>query len=415
MHDGNGNNLNDPQGVMLGGLTRPLGISALVMGIAGLTGGVALGLQRDDGWTYFSYSYLLNYCFFLSITLGALFSVALDHVTRSGWNVVLRRLAEIMAANMPCLVVLIVPLIAPLLWGYHGLFAWNDAAAVAHDPAVEHKAAYLNSSFFVVRAVIYLAVWWRLGRFFLARSLEQDRTGNAMLTLRMERMSPAALLLCAGTATFASFDWLMSLSPHWFSTIFGVYFYSGAVVAFVAAMILATSALQAAGRLRSAITTEHYHDLGKLLFAFVVFWGYIAFSQYLLMWYANIPEETEWYLERQTGPWVWVSVALLFGNLLIPFCGLLSRYMKRRVGLLAFWAVWLLLMHWIDLYWLIMPNYTARATSPTSSLPFGAIDVCLFLGLGGVYLAGLLDTAGRHALLPLADPRLDESLHFENT
>jgi hypothetical protein len=218
-----------------------------------------------------------------------------------------------------------------------------------------------------------------------------------------------ALLLFAFTVTFASFDWLMSLSPRWFSTIFGVYFFSGAVVAFFAAIILAAMVLQLLGRLKTTVTIEHYHDLGKLLFAFVVFWGYIAFSQYLLMWYANIPEETGWYLVRQSGPWRWVALALLFGNLLIPFCGLLSRHVKRWKWSLAFWAAWLLAMHWLDLYWIIMPNL-----SP-SALPLGAIDACLFLGIGGVYLAGLIHVAGQHPLLPIADPRLGESLAFENS
>ena len=187
-------------------------------------------------WTYFSHSYLLNYCFFLSISLGALFSVALDHATRAGWNVDLRRLAEIMAANMPCLTLLFLPIIVPVLLGSHSLYAWNDPSAVAGDPLLRHKAPYLNAGFFGVRCVVYLAVWWLLGRFYLTRSLEQDRSGDPALTLRMERLSPVALLLYAVTVTFASFDWLMSLSPRWFSTIFGVYFFSGAVVGFFAAI-----------------------------------------------------------------------------------------------------------------------------------------------------------------------------------
>jgi hypothetical protein len=187
------------------------------------------------------------------------------------------------------------------------------------------------------------------------------------------------------------------------------------VVAFFAAIILFAMALQIFGRLKTSITIEHYHDLGKLLFAFVIFWGYIAFSQYLLIWYANIPEETNWYLIRQTGPWVWVSLALLFGNLLIPFCGLLSRHAKRHKWSLAFWSVWLLAMHWLDLYWLIMPSLSVRTGTHATTLPFGPVDVCLFLGIGGIYVAGIIHVAGKHPLLPLADPRLEESLAFENT
>jgi hypothetical protein len=393
----------------LGGLTKPLGRCAWVIGLAGLVAGAVLGWRRDDGLAQFSASYLVNYCFFLSLSLGALFSVAVDHAARAGWNVSLRRLAEIMAANMPCLIVLFVPIVAPVLLGNHSLYTWNDPLAVAGDTLLRGKAAYLNPGFFGVRSVIYLLVWWLLARFYLRRSVEQDRTGDPALTLRMERLSPIALLLFSVTVTFASFDWLMSLTPRWYSTIFGVYFYSGAVVGFFAAMILVAVALQACGRLKTSITIEHYHDLGKLLFAFVIFWGYMAFSQYLLMWYANLPEETEWYLVRQSGPWLWVSLGLLFGNLLIPFFGLLSRHVKRRKWLLASWAVWLLVMHWIDLYWIVMPNLSPQALS------WGPIDGCLFLGLGGVYLAGLVHVAGQHSLVPLADPRLGESLAFENT
>jgi hypothetical protein len=411
MHENVEHNITDrpDDQLTLGGLAKPLGGCAWLVGLAGLTAGAVLGWRRGDALAQFSASYLLNYCFFLSLSLGALFSVAVDHAARAGWNVNLRRLAEIMAANMSCLVLLFVPIAALVLLGSHGLYAWNDPSRVAGDPLLRGKAAYLNPGFFGVRSVIYLAVWWLLARFYWQRSVEQDRTGDPSLTLRMERLSPIALLLYAVTITFAAFDWLMSLSPLWYSTIFGVYFYSGAVVGFFAAIILMALALQGCGRLKNAVTIEHYHDLGKLLFAFVVFWGYIAFSQYLLVWYANLPEETQWYRARQSGPWVWVSLGLLFGNLLIPFFGLLSRHVKRRRWALAFWAVWLLVMHWIDLYWIIMPGLSPRV------LPLGPIDGCLFLGLGGVYLAGLVHVAGQHALVPLADPRLGESLAFENT
>lgn len=401
----------DRDRLALGSLARPLAGLAWLIGIAGLAAGVMLGWQRSDDLTYFYHSYLLNYCFFLSISLGALCWVALDHACRAGWNVNLRRLAEIMAANIPVLTFLFLPIVVPVLLGNHNLYAWNNRSTVAGDPLLARKAIYLSPGFFGVRCVVYFAVWGLLARFYLLRSLEQDETRDPALTLRMERMSPVTLLLFAVTVTFASFDWLMSLSPHWFSTIYGVYFFSGAVVGFFAAIILATAALQLSGRLKTSISIEHYHDLGKLLFAFVVFWGYIAFSQYLLVWYANIPEETPWYLARQSGPWVWVSLMLLFGNLLVPFCGLLSRHVKRRKWSLSFWAVWLLVMHWIDLYYLVMPSLGGHS----ATLPFSAIDICLFLGIGGLYLAGLVHTAGQRPLLPVADPRLEESLAFENS
>jgi hypothetical protein len=224
----------------------------------------------------------------------------------------------------------------------------------------------------------------------------------------MEKLSAVALILFGLTITFASFDWLMSLEPEWFSTIYGLYYFAGSVVGFFAFLILLAMALQKTGHLGSAITTEHYHELGKLLLGFIVFWGYMAFSQYMLIWYANIPEESVWYLARQTGPWTWVSLGLLFGHLLIPFFGLLSREVKRCRILLGAWAVWMLVIHWIDVYWLVMPTFAE------DRLPFGAIDICCMVAVGSLFLAGLLWSARGRALVPVQDPRLSESLAFEN-
>ena len=431
----------DPRQTTLAGAAPKAAVVLAVLGLAALGGGLVFARARGDALGYFLHSYLLNYCYFLSISLGALFFVALQHATRAGWSVTVRRLAEVLAANMPVLVLLFLPILVPMVlqipalrqwlftrlvepagtdhwlyvWrealGNVRLYPWTDSQLVAGDDLLEHKAVYLNAGFFVARCVLYFAVWWLLARFFHGRSVEQDSCGDAELTRRMERLSPVALLLFAATITFASFDWLMSLDPHWFSTIYGVYYFSGAAVGFLAAVILAAMLLQATGRLNSFVTVEHYHDLGKLLFGFVVFWGYIAFSQYLLVWYANIPEETTWYQDRlgpQSGSWKWVSVLLLFGHLLIPFFGLLSREVKRRKLLLGFWAVWLLVAHWIDLYWLVMPGLGHEG------LPPGLIDAACLVGIGSVYLAGVLRTAGKASLVPLGDPRLKESLAFRN-
>ena len=200
----------------------------------------------------------------------------------------------------------------------------------------------------------------------------------------------------------------MSLEPMWFSTIFGLYFFAGSVVGFLALLILFAIVVQQGGLIRHSITIEHYHDLGKLLLAFVVFWGYMAFSQYMLIWYANIPEESVWYLVRQTGPWKWITVGLLFGNLLIPFVCLLPREVKRRKILLGACAVWLLGVHWIDLYWLVLPTFAP------DHLPFGAIDICCIVALACLFAAGTLRIARGRNLIPVRDPRLNESLAFEN-
>jgi hypothetical protein len=387
------------------------GPAALFLGAAGivcLAVGWTLGAVRNDGLRYFYHAYLVNYCFYLSIALGSLFFVALHHVTRAGWSVAVRRLAEFLAADMVLLAVLFLPILVPMLFGNQSLYPWTDPAVVSRSEPLQHKASYLNVPFFAVRCALYFAFWWAMSRFFFIRSLKQDQSGDPRLTTQMERVSGPALLLFALTVTFASFDWLMSLQPTWFSTIFGVYFFSGAAVGALGAIILAAVALRSIGRLTSAMTAEHYHDLGKLLLGFVIFWGYIAFSQWMLIWYANLPEETNWYLPRQTGPWFWVSAALWIGNLALPFFGLLSRRVKRRPALLAFWAAWLLAFHWLDLYWLVMPNVSV------DSLPLGPLDLALLAGLGCLYLAGVLHTIGHHALIPIQDPRLAESLAFEN-
>jgi len=377
-------------------------------------GGVALliaflvGLFGEQGLSRFFHAYLVGYCFVLSFSLGALLFVAVQHATRSGWSVTVRRLAEIIAGAMPVLVILFLPIVVPVLLGDDSLYGWADAEMVQSDPHLQHKAGYLSPAFFGMRCVVYFLVWGLLARFFLARSCEQDQSGDPRLTLRMQRVSAPALLALFLTITFAAFDWLMSLEPEWFSTIYGLYFFSGAVVGFLGLLIIAAVWLQRSGRLTESITVEHYHDLGKLLFAFVVFWGYIAFSQYMLIWYANIPEETVWYRDRLSGAWGGVAVVLLAGHLLIPFFGLLSRHVKRNRPLLAFWAVWLLVMHWLDLYWLVMP-----VLDPEGPV-FSMTDLLCLVGLLALYTAGVLRTAGERSLVASRDPRVEESLAFEN-
>ncbi len=378
------------------------------VGLAALAFAAFLGWTAGDGLRHFFHAYLTSYAFFLSISLGALCFVAVQHVTRAGWSVAVRRLAEVLAGNMPMLAVLFLPILLPMLFGNHSLYPWTDPKVVAQSELIQHKEPYLNLPFFTARCVIYFTAWMGLAAFFLRRSLRQDESGEIGPTRAMERASGPALLLFGVTLTFAAFDLLMSLSPEWSSTIFGIYYFSGAILAAVAAVIVSAVALQAAGRVTESITVEHYHDLGKHLFGFTFFWGYVAFSQYMLIWYANIPEETVWYLARQTGPWAAVSLALLFGHLLIPFVALLPRWAKRNKPVLFFWSVWLLAFHWLDMYYLVMPNVSAER------LPLGVIDLLVLVGLGALYLAGLAGVAGRHSLVPVNDPRLGESLVFEN-
>jgi hypothetical protein len=203
-------------------------------------------------------------------------------------------------------------------------------------------------------------------------------------------------------------DLLMSLDFVWFSTIFGVFYFAGGFVCFFAVLTLMTMFLQRNGRLEHIVSSEHYHDYGKGMFAFSFFWAYIAFSQYMLYWYANIPEETAWFLTRSQAGWGRVGLALVFGAFALPFLGLVSRFAKRNRKLLAFWAVWILIFQWLNLYWVAMPVFDPQ------SVTFSLLDATCFLGIGGIWLAGVVRLAGRHSLVPKGDPRLQDSLEFEN-
>jgi hypothetical protein len=376
---------------------------ALGLGVLGLGLALVFGLQAQDGLRHFSFSYLVSFAFWLSISLGALCFVAIQHLTRASWSVVVRRLAELLAANLPLLGLLSLPVFLNLA----RVYAWAGPEAAA-DSQLAFKLAYLNPTFFGLRWLAYFVIWSGLALWFWRRSLGQDSSRDPQVTIRMENLSGPTLVVFAITVTLASFDLLMSLDPAWYSTIFGVYFFAGGFVGFFALMTILTLALQRGGRLARVVTIEHYHDYGKLMFAFVFFWAYIAFSQYLLIWYSNIPEETVWFLQRQEHGWADVALVLLFGHFLLPFLGLISRYAKRHRALLGLWAVWIFAMHWCDLYWVVMPEF-----SP-GGLPLAWLDLCCFLGIGGIYLAGLVRLAGSRSLVPSGDPRLEDALRFEN-
>ncbi|MFG0334311.1 MAG: quinol:cytochrome C oxidoreductase [Maioricimonas sp. JB049] len=383
--------------------------------LAGKTFGDELPAHWDEflhsstgsGWDRFQASYLVAFTFVVSLSLGGLFFVLIQHVTRAGWSVVVRRIAEVMSAALAPVALLSLPILIPLLLGSHALFEWNDPRLLQTDELIRHKRPYLNSGFFTIRSLIYFGIWAGLGSFLLSRSRSQDETGDVRHTHSMQRIAPVGLLLYALTVNFFAFDYLMTLAPHWFSAIYGVYYFSGAVVGGLAVMILVSLWLQGRGVLGDEVTTEHYHDLGKLLFGFNFFWGYIAFSQYLLIWYANIPEETGWFLRRQQNGWEVLSLILLFGHLLIPFLGLMSRQSRRNPASLVFWSCWLLVMHWVDLYWNVLPQFSVNPWP-------GLVDVLATVGLCGVYLAMVLRTASQGAWLPIRDPRLNESLAFHN-
>lgn len=414
-----------------------------LVGAIALAAGFGASFMAADGLRRFGLAYVTSFAFLLSLSLGGLFFVMLQHLTLSGWSVAIRRPAEILAGNLPVLAVLFVPVLIMVWAGTGEPYPWacsqagggsahagasavahaassGSSGAAAHDspaPALDelalHKRPYLNAVLFTARWVVYFAVWIGLAAFFWRNSIRQDESGDRGLTRRMQRVSAPGMVAFGFTVTFAAFDLLMSLDPHWFSTIFGVYFYAGSAVGFFATIILMLMWLQRAGLLARSVTVEHYHDLGKLLFGFVFFWGYIAFSQYMLIWYASLPETTGWFARRglaagHPNAWTVIAVLLLFGHFLLPFAGLLSRHVKRHRAGLALWAAWLLVMHWLDLYWLVMPELTP------AGLPLGPVELGCLIGLGALYLAGLARRAGGCSLVPVRDPRLPESLAFQN-
>ncbi len=381
--------------------SKVFGISALI-GLAGMAVTLALGAKQGDGMEHFAFAYLTNYAFFLSISLGALIFIPIMYVTRASWNVVVRRLAEVTAAIMPLLAVMAIPVI--LFAGK--VYGWADPA-IAASHAMSHKAAYLSPGAFVTRWLIYFVIWTGYSLFFWRTSVQQDTSGDPKLTRRLENFSGFAIMITALSIAAASFDLLMSVDPLWFSTMFGVYYWSGGFVTFFAVLTLMVLGLQRTGRLEKIVSPEHLHDLGKLMFAFTFWWGYIAFSQFMLYWYANIPEETSWYMVRTREGWDTIAYAILFVTLLIPFVGLISYYTKRNRKWLAFWAVWIIGAQWLNMYWVVIPEYSEK-------LVFNPMYVTCFVGLGGLWLAGITRLAARNSLVPTKDPRLEQSLRFEN-
>ena len=353
----------------------------------------------------FAFSYLTGFVWLATIGLGAMFFVLIQHLTRAGWSVIPRRQLEWLTGVLPASALLFLP----VAFFSHDIYHhWMGAEAHA-DPQVQKKLAYLNPTFFFIRAAVFLAVWSGVSLWFWRTSRKQDETGDKELTLRMAARSAPAIILLGLTLTFAAFDWLMSLDPHWYSTIYGVQVFSGSAVSALAALSLITLALERKGLLEGITTVEHRHDIGKLLFGFTVFWAYIGFSQYLIIWYGNIPEETVYFRVRWEGPWKVVSLVLVFGHFVVPFIALLSRTAKRSRLVLGAAATLILAMHYVDIYWLVMPTLGERGAAPTW------VDAC---GLIGPLSAGLLVIARRAAggpLYPVGDPRLAESLRFQNT
>ncbi|MCB9837780.1 MAG: hypothetical protein H6813_00435 [Phycisphaeraceae bacterium] len=405
-------------------ITAPKG-STLSMGLLGL--GVIccaitlfmafMNIRSEDAAAHLTgkqalAAFHIGFIITLGISLGALVFVMILHQVGAGWSALIRRqLEHLMAGIFPSVLLLAIPTVfAATLFVPGELFHWMDGH-VHDDPIYQAKSAFLNVNFFLLRAVIYFAVWTGLSVTLYRQSLRQDATGDRWITARSRRLSSIGIVLFALTTAFAAFDWMMSLDYHWFSTMFGVYFFAGFAAPALGMLTLVLVALRRAGKLHGLVTDEHLHDLGKLMFGFVVFWGYIGFSQYFLIWYANIPEETSWFIRRRTDLWGWVAVALVWGRFVIPFILLMNRAMRRNPAVLSFVSVWLMLFFILDIYFVVRPE--ARVGDDGGAL-FTWLDAVGILGPILLFLGFLIRRIASSPLIPVNDPRLAESVGHKN-
>ena len=412
-----------------------------ILALLGIIAAIANCQFVENGARRFFQGYLVAFSFVLSISLGAMFFVLIQHLMRAGWSVVVRRFAEVFCLNILVVGVLFLP-IAWSVWHGDGLvYSWaktDTASATAHvqselelaektylvshplssTETEDHQASaahsahkpWLSNNRFLVTWAILFAIWIGLAVFYFRNSVNQDKSKDVKLTLRMEWWSGIATILFGFSLTYGSFDLLMMLDPTWFSTIFGVYYFSGSAVAGLASLLLTVLFLRRLKMVPKVFSDELQRDLGRLLFAFVFFWAYIGFSQYMLLWYANMPETTGWMVNRgmstATGyqnTWGGLAIFLLLAHFILPFCGFMSRHIKSDSKWMIFWAIWLLGLHYLDLYWIVIPEMNAEFT--VSLIEIGtAIAVVAVYGLSALWIASCCN------LFATGDPRINESL-----
>ena len=420
------------------------------LGVACAIAGYAVDHRR------FAFAYLMGFLTVLTMALGSTFFVLLQHLTGSGWSVTVRRASEFFVAGA-----IVIPVLAfPNLLNLGELYPWwqhhqeaghqerghvvsvahaqehagahatagdlgQRAAAVEHgkgqhgpehglhEATLEKKLGYLEPTFFFIRAGAYLLVWLWLSTRLFSYSTNQDASGDPRWTVKLQRMAPVATISFAFSLNFAAFDWFMSLEPNWYSTMFGVRLFATSAVLAFALNILVTLGFRRAGISKDTIHVEHFHDLGKLMFGFLVFWAYISFSEFFLIWYAAIPEETIYFHRRwDTDSWRTVSVSLVVVKFIIPFFLIMSRNAKRNLGLLGLGAGWVVAMHLVEMYYWIMPYFQEGgiAFSATGFITdLGCVLACV-----GLYLAVVFRRMLSHPVIPVRDPRLQRAIDFVN-
>jgi hypothetical protein len=369
-------------------------------GILGLIGVVALAVGAFTAREQFFRSYLWSYIFVVGIAAGCLAWLMCQHQTGGAWGVVIRRPAEAATRTLPLLALLFVP----IALGIPSLYSWSHADVLKADPILQHKQTYLNPGFFILRAALILGGWIFLSWYLNRWSVKEDREGAEPANSRMRHISGPGLVFWGFGVTFMAVDWAMSLNPHWFSTMFGLLFVAGQGLSAMSFLITVLVFLSNYRPLSEVLTPKHLHDVGKLLLANVMVWAYFSFSQFLIIWAGNLPDEIPWYLERLKGGWEYIAMLLVVGHFALPFALLLSRDLKRNFKLLASIAVFILVMRMIDVYWQVMPDASKGA------LTLSWQDFAGIIGLGGIWVAYFLIQLEKRPLMPLNEPQLVETL-----
>ena len=370
---------------------------ALFVGIAALAACAVGGFFAP---AQFFHSYLFAFLFWAGIALGCMAVAMLHHITGGAWGLPIRRPLESGTRTLPLMALLFLPIVA----GARKLYEWADPAAVARDAALQHKSLYLNVPFFFGRAVLYFGAWLAFAYFLNRWSLQQDATGARTINRRLQLLSSAGLVVYGLTVTFASIDWAMSLEPHWFSTMYGVLFIAGQGLSAFAFIVVVLVLLSERAPLSGYVAARHYHDLGKLMLAFVMFWAYVSFSQYLIIWAGNLPEEIPWYLRRLQGGWGWIAAAILLFHFVLPFLMLLPASANRNPRVLAAVAGLVVFMQLVEIFWLTQPPFAG------GHFRLHWMDLLAPIGVGGLWLAVFSWQLGKRPLLPLNDREMQEAL-----
>jgi hypothetical protein len=345
--------------------------------------------------TRFFQAYLVGWTFWTGISVGSLALLMLQHMTGGGWGFVIRRVLEAATRLLPIMAVLFIPVII----GAHSIYEWTHQDVLEAHPVVKFKAPYLNVTFFIIRAVVYFAVWIALAYFLNRWSLAQDRTADNRYTKNMRVLSGPGMVALIFTVTFASVDWYMSLEPEWFSTIYGFIFVAAWALSALAFVIAVMASLTSQDPMKRVVAPLHFHDLGKLLLALVMLWSYFAFSQYLIIWSGNLPEEIGYYIERTHGIWGAIIIAIGILHFAAPFLFLLSRDLKRNPRRLVLVAVLVLVMRMIDLLWMLEPAFHEHK--------WFWVNLVALLGFGGLWLGLFAWQLGKRSLVPINDPQFE--------